>query len=170
MTEDDTFDVLRRIPVADLVKRNQSLADFIYSQVRMRREIEDKQAEIDKKERRWGWLIGKQEKYWLSDLPTFNEGMVDNAFEGTGWTSKSFLVEVNKELDLLDKKKSTVRGYRRQSMFLFITLAGCLPMLLMQVTFIPMLVKYALDVVIGVLLGQVHLRYIKWRGWRDEDV
>lgn len=104
MTEDDTFDVLRRIPLADLVKRNQSLVDFIYSQLRSLREIEEKQGEIDKKERRWGWLIGKQERYWLSRPPNFNEGMIDNAFKGTGWTCKSFLIEVYKEFDRIDKK------------------------------------------------------------------
>jgi hypothetical protein len=97
MTEDDTFEALKRIPYHELVSHHGATVDFVSSIERIRdsaEKIEERHKFVDK----WfGWLLGPQEPIWLTGAPTVNKESVDNAFAGTGWTCDSLIKELNKK-------------------------------------------------------------------------
>lgn len=96
-TEDDTYNALKRIPFSELQNTHGALILFIRSVTNTRRIIQKEQEKIDKRNRRWGWLIGKAEPYWISDLPTVNSAAVNETVKHTGWTCKDIIKEINGE-------------------------------------------------------------------------
>ena len=95
-TEDDTFEALCRIPVAELERRLEWKCLSIANAVRRKISHE---AFIKKAENRPRWIsaiLGKPERVILSDVDLFLYSHFAEDFEGTGWTAHTYELHIRK--------------------------------------------------------------------------
>jgi len=107
MTEDDTYNALRRIPWHDLLERTRSLTHFcVGHEVRRREEALANAAEL-RKYNRMKWLkpfLGAQavEPIYLNTTINLDTSVTRSALDGTGWIYEDYMAEINKIVDAID--------------------------------------------------------------------
>ena len=81
------------------------------------------------------------------------ESTANSAFEGTGWTYKSYLVEVNKDLDEDDKEANRIK--RKRLYFFAISMVFLFPFIWHMIALVPWIfLKPVAGLALGLVLGQ----------------
>lgn len=152
LSEDDTFDRLRRIPISELINRHGPLIDFVYSIVRDRIEANEKS------------IFGKRKSSDLIAKIGFDEESIDKEFEGSGWTCDALVVEIEKNL-ALKKLQQKENKKKRFATYLWIFLLCQLFTNLVIATNAPAWLFIGTACLSGVLGGMAATKLIKRNKW-----
>lgn len=158
MTEDDTYEALRRIPRRELENgRGDAICHTIANNIRLRRgDAKANKAELEswKRWNRFAFLGFNHPMVLINCFlpddviaPTANA-----AFAGTGWTYESYVAEINKDLDEDDRHTEQIK--RKRMWFMIISTIALFPFIWFMISLVPWpILKPFAGMALGLVLG-----------------
>jgi hypothetical protein len=175
-TEDDTYDALRRIPVAELESRYESSLshlEFMHYQYVQEHKEHNRLIQKYKRRMKYRWILGTPGRpgpfinmYSTAYIQLLDQFRDDGRLDGTGWIIDDYINVLNaRAADEEAVKKSNDRKFGMAGAVIIVPV--CATTVIVSHVLHPVwYINYTFDIALGLLAGIFLSKFAAWKKWR----